>query len=465
MNRPGSDADGKRKHTLSFCHHLFQWDGDLQKNVLEALCSESSIQRRDTNMTLLSKHMNIAIKLIPHKWIVNFIAESSFANEVERHRSSLKIVMPFHGALMVNAVELVELVRHRNPSMAANIQAFLSEFPSSYTTKEAPDEFNPHLGPYMGIIVTTYLHDSFSLTDWIIQRRVYREEPYRHELHYILAMCLAFQSTLQVVIPGAKLHDFTPDNILLTWTSASENIPVSSWGREILPSPPKELLERPDYEIKKPPGMRIAIIDYGLAWMPKGISQHIVDINLGIHGICPFVNPNYDTHTLLNAYRDMLLSRSDVGLPNLLRTERLLLGKITELYKPHLLGFGMAVGTNQAASGRGGPLVVDHGLGPQPLVQGRLSGLPTFLQVNRGEQESQIQATAVVAIQKLNPTIFKTIVNFKCPAGFVDDLFSNEHESTMRACGYMNLHLDPFPSIWDIFSQNKLGLCEFKKCV
>jgi len=434
-------------------------DVKLLEMILRVFWDNPAIEIRPTNMTCLSKERGLALKLVRAEFLPAFMAEAQFMARVDSHNEALKITVPFLGALVLKASELIPAVQLRNKVLALHLESFLGH---SWMKGEGDCQQDIlHASGMMGLMVTSYVKDSFSLTDFIVQRRrEVRERVYQAELYYVLAMVVGFVSVMQELIPGSKHHDLKIDNVLVVWSDESTKTDVTKWPLVAPPQLP-QADQAPPLLISKPPGFEIAVIDYGLAWRPGGLTCHLQDVTMGIHGIAPVPNPHYDLHTFLNNLRDTLISRPEIGPDKLFRCERELLACMTTIYGQHLLGFGMALSTNQRAAGRGGPSVPDLNLGPQPLVEGRMSALPQLLDIRSNLQEAQVQAAMAVACGKRSLTMFKELVSDRCPQELPEDLFSRDPFRVMFANGYLNLCCDFLPPPRQIFERNLLKLQNF----
>ncbi len=466
---------------------------DLLKKMFE---DEPPILPRPVGVFMASKNRKVVAKFYGENNITQFHGEIFFTKFVEAHRkTTLPAALPLLGSAMFSLGELLSICPRTSNIFSNELSNRLRKEPptkkeedlASTENKDQEDlvsswqgmsihprqkSVSSHMGDIVGVIIMEYLPDSFSLTEFIIQRRHAKQFIYERELHFILATVVGFITCLQALDPCAKHHDLKPDNILIQWNpGALTQKPPEEWRRTVVAKgvipvekkgSPQEIFT---ITMPHPPGLTVKVIDYGLAWKPDGPVSHITDSMITLFGVTSRENRHYDCHTLLNGIRDLLISRPEISNLGWCHCERKLVKNITDLYGAHLLGFGMAIITHFSTSGRGG-IVLDQNskkLGSQPLVQTRMSAFPRLLSIFPGEQEANVQAAAVIAVQRKNVDMLKGIVDRRYfPKEAIEDLFSNRMNDVMHASGYMNLNCDKLPIPLVILMRNALGLLELE---
>lgn len=440
----GISLFGSSEDTLGILTHLFE--------------ENPKVISRPVGAMIISKAGKVVVKIFEQDIIHQFYGESDFTVFVEKNRQELDCTLPLIGSMLFKRDEFLELVGHnRAPQTHRDLLKILSVNQSDAPDDGGGEDFVKDIFPnnqrLVGVIVMEYLPESFNLTEFIVQRRHIQEEFYFAELCYIFAKVLAFVVNMQRISPSAKHHDLKPDNIIIRWLPKAPKIPVRSWPKEVLYVERLPEGEGEGEDIKprvctvlKPPDFTVKVIDFGLGWRPEGYSRHLADKTIAMYGVAPTHNPYYDIHTFANGLVDTILHRPEISEKGLYKCERVLMGAIASVFGDHMLGFGMVVNTNFMVSGRGAarggfPL---H-LGPQPLVQTRISALPRTLNIYPGEQEAQVQAAFVILLQRSEVDGLKKMVASRCAPEIIDDLLSDEPERILSAASFFNLNCINLP--------------------
>jgi len=389
----------------------------LRREMISIIIDGVTYETRHGCVVVRSTIHRKLLKIMRQPDLTRFAGEAAIMHIIESKRHHFPCVIPYYGSMvmavddllyevgLINHLAARDLGKHLSPSIDKSVhENHGADDLGNWGNGDggAADDHNQKTKTgqknHVGIMIMEYMETGETLNNYLAKKRHDSEPVYEGELHFIIASVTSTLAEFQRLFPGFKHHDMLLANILveikLDLGDVNRTAGTTHWNLHTMPNGRGGW-----FTIPRPPGMRVALIDYGLSSWTYGPSVHLDDAMLAVHGITPEPNDTYDLHTFLNILSQFYVDTFDYN--KLLMPEKKLCDHVLKLYGHNHVGVGVTVSTNFRQMG--------HNTAPTSLsvVERRLSDFPRLLRYNPGDVKEHIQLAAVNACKRGDPHLLK----------------------------------------------------------